>query len=295
MVPEEGVRSACRPLGAALPGGLEQQRRRPRPRHSGFPRRPPSGCRPAGRSSPGSAGAGPAPSAPSTSASGPVSSASNSDFGAWSSAPTIQISRSFSQRSVRARFVTWISGTRFGGAGRDLAHRRREAGRPVARHDDRVRAGGIGGAQAGAEVVRVLHAVQHQQQRRRGRAIEQLVQRAFAQRTARRESADTRPDDARRPPVDRARRRRAIRSSRLPLAPVAPTPPTRASSLPFCNSSSDSAFGPLLQQRAHGVQPEDDASSHSSTAGSLRRCHGPRIARAPPLFARARSRSCARR
>ena len=44
--------------------------------------------------------------------------------------------------------------------------------------DDGMGAGAVGHAQAGAQVVRVGHAVQHQQQRRPLHAIEQVVQRA---------------------------------------------------------------------------------------------------------------------
>jgi hypothetical protein len=99
-----------------------REARRRLPTRSGFPRCLPSGSRPAGRRSPGSAGAvrplprpGPAPAVPSALPRTPTSAPGGGGRGkkdrAWSSAPTTQISRSFSQRRVRARFVTWISGS----------------------------------------------------------------------------------------------------------------------------------------------------------------------------------------
>ena len=43
-------------------------------------------------------------------------------------------------------------------------------GRAVLRRDHRVRTGPVGDAQAGAEIVRIGHAVEHEQQRRLGQA-----------------------------------------------------------------------------------------------------------------------------
>ena len=126
------------------------------------------------------------------------------------------------------------------------------------------------------------------------RPIEQLVQRALAQRDRSRESAGTRPDDARCRRADPARAHRAIPSARPPPAPAAAAPSTRASSLPFCSTSSDGALRALLQQCAHRMQPEDDASSSligRAFAPLPRAADRARAAACP----RARSRSCARR
>jgi hypothetical protein len=50
-----------------------------------------------------------------------------------------------------------------------LAHRGIHAGGTILRHHHGQRAAGVGRAQAGAEIVRVLYAVQHQHQRINGR------------------------------------------------------------------------------------------------------------------------------
>ena len=55
--------------------------------------------------------------------------------------------------------------------------------RAILRDDQRVHAERIRAAQAGAEVVRIGHAVEHQQQRRLGRAFEDIFQRNVRQRT----------------------------------------------------------------------------------------------------------------
>lgn len=55
----------------------------------------------------------------------------------------------------------------FGSAAGDLAHRGVEGRRLVLGHDHRLHSGSIGGAQAGAEIVRIGHPVEHQQQRYR--------------------------------------------------------------------------------------------------------------------------------
>ena len=63
-----------------------------------------------------------------------------------------------------------------GGAARDFRHHRRDAHRPVLGRDYRMHAKCIGNAQARAEVVRVLHAIEHQQQRRARQILEHRVQ-----------------------------------------------------------------------------------------------------------------------
>jgi hypothetical protein len=65
----------------------------------------------------------------------------------------------------------------FGRAGGHLAHGRIHAGRAVLRYHHRQGTAGVGGTQAGAEVVRVLHAIEHQHQRIDGGAdrFDQLI------------------------------------------------------------------------------------------------------------------------
>ncbi|MNZ30437.1 hypothetical protein D3C78_477080 [compost metagenome] len=65
----------------------------------------------------------------------------------------------------------------FGGATGDLAHYGGQAGGLVPRHYHRMDPGRIGAAQAGAEVVRVSHPIEHQQERL-GLLIGQAVQQA---------------------------------------------------------------------------------------------------------------------
>ncbi len=65
----------------------------------------------------------------------------------------------------------------FGGATGDLAHDRGQPGGLVARHDHRMHSGRIGAAQAGTQVVRIGHPVQHQQEGG-GFLLGQLVQQA---------------------------------------------------------------------------------------------------------------------
>ena len=52
-----------------------------------------------------------------------------------------------------------------GRAGRNLAHRGIHAGGAILRHDHGQRTAGIGRAQAGTQIVRILHPVEHQHQR----------------------------------------------------------------------------------------------------------------------------------
>ena len=51
-------------------------------------------------------------------------------------------------------------GRRFGGTGRDLTHGGIQLGGAISRHDDGKRSAGIGAAQAGTEIMRILYAVQ---------------------------------------------------------------------------------------------------------------------------------------
>ena len=72
---------------------------------------------------------------------------------------------------------------RLGGAARDLGDRRVDADRVVLRRDHRVRAGAVGDAQAGAEVVRIGDAVEHEDERRlagRFGSLERVVERMAA-------------------------------------------------------------------------------------------------------------------
>ena len=63
-----------------------------------------------------------------------------------------------------------------------LGDRRIDADRAVLGHDHRVRAERVGAAQARAQVVRIGHAVEHQQQRRLVETFEHVVERAVRQR-----------------------------------------------------------------------------------------------------------------
>ena len=84
--------------------------------------------------------------------------------------------------SERAREVGHLDERHvLGGARRNLPRSRTETGGPIARCDDGVDPGGVGRTQAGAQVVRIGHAVEHQQQR----AVtlgDQLLQRALVAR-----------------------------------------------------------------------------------------------------------------
>ena len=108
----------------------------------------------------------PLPSAPSTSATGPVRSSvverprcvvGGADDADVALLQLVQRAREVGDHEVRHRV---------GGAAGDLRDGRVDADRVVLRRDHRVRAGAVGHAQAGAEVVRVGDAVEHQQQRR---------------------------------------------------------------------------------------------------------------------------------
>ena len=107
----------------------------------------------------------PAPSAPSTHASAPPSSASGR-LSPPASAPEHPDAQ-FLQFGERAGEVgDGDHGHRFRGPAGRLGHCRVDADGAVPGHDHRVRAERVGVAQAGPEVVRVGHPVQHQQQRR---------------------------------------------------------------------------------------------------------------------------------
>ena len=89
----------------------------------------------------------------------------------------MRMSRSFSSLSVRARLVTMKYGTV---SAAPLATLATVALTPTAwsfGRDHRVRAGAVGHAQAGAEVVRVGDAVEHQQQRVALDRVERVVER----------------------------------------------------------------------------------------------------------------------
>ncbi|MNE65844.1 hypothetical protein D3C80_1613610 [compost metagenome] len=68
----------------------------------------------------------------------------------------------------------------FGSAAGHFPHRRGQGCRLVLGHDHRQRTRRIGGAQAGAEVVRVSDTVEHQDQRRAFGTIEQLFEHGLA-------------------------------------------------------------------------------------------------------------------
>ena len=79
--------------------------------------------------------------------------------------------------SACARFGTVTIG-RCSVAPADAFDRRRgERRRVVARHDDAVGAARLGAARDGADVLRILDAVEHDEQRRRSHLVEQVVQR----------------------------------------------------------------------------------------------------------------------
>jgi hypothetical protein len=119
----------------------------------------------------------PAPSAPSTRATGPLRSASYSVCSASSLVPMMRMSRSFSL-GQRARQVGHHQvGHGFGRTAGHLGHGGVQTHRVVLGRHHGVRAGAVGHAQAGAQVVRVGHAVQHQHQRRAHHVVQHLVQR----------------------------------------------------------------------------------------------------------------------
>ena len=118
----------------------------------------------------------PSPSEPITIAVGPLRSASYSDLPVPSSVPTSQIA-AILELAQRARKIDDSDERHgLGGARRDLAHDRRHAGRPVARHDHGRNARCVGRPQARAKVVRVLDTVEHEQQRRIPRRLERFLE-----------------------------------------------------------------------------------------------------------------------
>ena len=96
--------------------------------------------------------------------------------GALASAPTTQRPASLSSFSVRARLVTATTGVVSAAPAATLRAVALSCAARSRRHDHRERAAGIGGAQTRAEVVRVLHAIERQQQRVRARSPELLEQ-----------------------------------------------------------------------------------------------------------------------
>ncbi len=106
----------------------------------------------------------PRPSAPSTRQRPASRSTSAARCGAAASAPTIHSPASLMSRRQRARLVTVTTGVVSAAPAATLRAAGVEAGGAIARHDHGQRTAGIGGAQAGAEVVRILHAVKGQHQ-----------------------------------------------------------------------------------------------------------------------------------
>jgi hypothetical protein len=134
--------------------------------------------------------------------------------------------------------------------------------------------------------VRILHTVEDEQQRRRSGAVEQFVERTFAQR-AERANLQAR---ALMPLVacesiqfvsvapfrlHACRLRKALQLSRARILAA------------LLQDQQRGTLGTLLQQRANGVQAEDDG-RFTHRRRSLRRCHGPRMAR-PALSASSKS------
>ena len=178
-------------------------------------------ARPAGRSSRGSAGAGPRLRRPGRAPAARSRSASYSDCRRLIVGADDQIPRSLSARSVRARFTTAINGIVSAAPAATLRTVGCQPGGPIARRDDRARTGGIRGAQARAEVVRILHAVEHEQQRRARRggrapprgASPDRWRAASCQPSAR----QPRPGGGRRPRAQQARPRPPSRRGHRPL------------------------------------------------------------------------------
>ena len=97
-----------------------------------------------------------------TRAMGPARSVSCASLGASASAPTIHRPASLSRRSDTRQVGHHRERRGFGGARRDLAHRRGQLHGTILGNHHRERAAGIRGTQAGAEVVGILHAIEHQ-------------------------------------------------------------------------------------------------------------------------------------
>lgn len=70
----------------------------------------------------------------------------------------------------------------FRSAAGDFSHSRRQGCRLVLGHDDSQCAGRIGSTQASAQVMRISHAIKHQQQWRALAAVQQLIKHCLAPR-----------------------------------------------------------------------------------------------------------------
>ena len=158
-----------------LTDGLEQARRRPPPTRSGCRRAPASECAPGNRTAPAPADADPSPPPRARSPIGTVKSIASYDVGASPASPTVQTPASFSSSIARAMFTTCAILTCAHRAGRRLGRGAAERRRPPALHHDAVDAGGVGRPQDRAEVVRILDAVEHDDQRGPPRAAHQIL------------------------------------------------------------------------------------------------------------------------
>ena len=118
----------------------------------------------------------PAPSAPSTHASGPVRSRSNSDSSGLARR-SHQSDAGVPQVVHRPRQVgDGDQRNRLGGPRGRLQRGRRQSHRAVARNDHRLHPCGVGHAEARAEVARVGHAVEQQQQRPGSDVVDHVVE-----------------------------------------------------------------------------------------------------------------------
>ena len=181
----------------------------------------------------------PEPSAPNTSASGPRQvervDRARRVFGRADDADVALLQLAERAREVGDHEVRH----RLGGAARHLGDRRVDADRMVLRRDHGMRAGAVGDAQAGAEVVRIGDAVEHQHQRRAA-APHRACRRANANAAAAR-PARPRPDgDASRQSF--CRRGSSLSTRRTPAASALATKCLHARIAPAastCSSSTD--------------------------------------------------------
>jgi hypothetical protein len=200
----------------------------------------------------------PLPSAPSTSASGPlqiglVQALRRLAIGAGDpDAPLLELIEG--PREIRHAG----HGHELGRARGDLAHDAVNAGRPVARDDHDMHAGRVRGAQAGAEVVRIGDAVEHEQQRILRQAVERREQGMFVPGP----SAAGRPP----PPPGARRRRRGLPGHRSLLGC---TRRPSASARPRRTCMRSSSRGAASQQLQHAL------------GRALEHGAGPRAARRP--------------
>ena len=134
----------------------------------------------------------PLPSAPKTSATGPPRSSvvdrARRVLGGADDADVALLQLAERARQVGDHEVRH----RLGGAARDLGDGRVDADRVVLRRDHGVRAGAVGDAQAGAEVVRIGDAVEHEHERRLAGRVDRVER--VVERMAARERLDARDD-----------------------------------------------------------------------------------------------------